>query len=90
VRDLTLLGDVETSTPWFNDSLPRLAAMTAVESLCIHAGRFESLDEAAVVDFISSFNKLKQFQLLHCTFSTPHQLSLALLALSVWNSILLD
>ena len=56
--------------------------MTAVQSLCIHPGRFESLDEAAVVDLISSFNKLKQFQLFNCTFSTPHQLSLALSAAS--------
>jgi hypothetical protein len=61
-------------TRWLSEALPRLAALTAIESLSVHFGGFERSDNGTVVAFFSMFSLLKYLRLGNCTLSSFTQL----------------
>jgi hypothetical protein len=64
---------------WLNQVLPQSKALlSTIEYLSVKSGEFQTLSDATIINFISSFNMLKYLQFRHCTFSSPHQLSVVL------------
>lgn len=85
VRRLELQENRSITKPkkalWLNNRLPRLMALTAVESLSILDGQFQLLSQRSTTQFFRSSPQLRSLEIRCVDFSTLSQLTHALSAL---------
>jgi hypothetical protein len=73
-----------------NKAFLQSTVLTAVEYLSIRSGNFVRQSDTVITSFFSSLSMLKYLRLAFCTFSSPHQLSVALSAAPHINLVGLD
>jgi hypothetical protein len=76
VRDLRLHETWGRCTfgPWLNAALPRLTVLSAITSFFVKGARFEVLETEDTTKFFGSFQMLREWSLVGCTFATPEYL----------------